>query len=89
MIGIAGSGIYDALKRLLRRRSTTPAVTEPAPRIEIHTTTEPDGVSRQRLLLRTDSEDVLEHALNRFVDGVNRQERILEWDDALDDWVEP
>jgi len=89
MIGIAGSGIYDALKRLLRRRSTTPAVTEPAPRIEIHTTTESDGVSRQRLLLRTDSEDVLEHALNRFADGVNRQERLLEWDDALDDWVEP
>lgn len=89
MIGVAGSAIYDALKRLLGRRSTIPTATESQPRIEIHTTTEPDGVSTQRLLLRTDSEEVLRHALDRFADGIARPERISEWDDERDDWVEP
>ncbi len=89
MVGITGSAIYDALKNLLRRRSTTPAATEPESLFEIHITTEPDGVSRRRLLLRTDREDILEHALSHFADGLIRPEPILEWDDTFDNWIEP
>jgi hypothetical protein len=87
-IAIAGSAIYDALKKLFWGRSTTPAVSEPS-QIEIHKTTESDGVSEQRLLVRTDSEDVLKDAMDRFSDGIGRPERLLVWDDTLGDWTEP
>lgn len=89
MIGVAGSAIYDAIKRLLRGRSTTTTATESAPQLEIHVTTESDGASRQRLLLRTDNEEVIEHALNKFADGINRPEDILEWSETLQDWTKP
>jgi hypothetical protein len=74
---------------LLRGRLTAPEAGEPPPLIEIHTTSTTGGVTERRLLLRTDDEDVLDRALDRFSDGCGRHERLLEWDDPRGEWVEP
>jgi hypothetical protein len=89
IIGVTASTIYDALKKLLKRRSTTPTSTEPPPTIEIHTVTEFGGTSRQRLLLRTGDDEVIKRALDNFDKGMGKPNPLLEWDKDLDDWVEP
>jgi hypothetical protein len=88
-VGVAGSAIYEALKRLLKRRSTTPTPAEPPPMVEIHTKTEPNGVTRQRLLLRTDNDDVIKHALDNFTEGIKNPNPLLEGDDNKGHWIGP
>jgi hypothetical protein len=69
--------------------STVPTTTEPAPLIEIHVTNELGGVSEQRLLLRADSDDVLERALSRLAEGMARERQTLAWDEQQRDWINP
>ncbi len=53
-LGVISAGIYDAIKRLLRRRSSQPDDDAP-PQVEIHRSTTPGGASEQKLLVRTNA----------------------------------
>lgn len=88
-IGVAGSAIYDALKRLLVRRSTPQSETKTPPMVEIHTTHSPGGISQQRLLVRTDDPEILKHAMDRLADGISASPSILEWSDEHGVWFDP
>jgi hypothetical protein len=100
-IALVSTAIYDCIKHLLRRRPSLPnnasppaakpgdpAQVEPA-QIEIHITTEPDGVTTQTLQIRTNDEAVVSRALDHIIDAATRPEHpVVAWDDERGMWRE-
>ena len=78
--------LYNCLALLLRKRRAS--ATSPT-QIELHTRQDPDGSTSQVLQVRTDSEDVLKHAIDKLCDAMTRPDKHLEWESDLDDWRAP
>src|ERR1700728_713694 len=64
--GVAGTAIYGALCKLLRTLARAEHQSPPQPQFEVHITAELNGPTQQMLVLRTDDEDVVKHALDKF-----------------------
>lgn len=88
-LGVASNGIYQVIAALLCKLKTKDKAPDSPPQIEIHTKTSPDGSTERRFLLRTDSEEVLKHALDQFTEGLERPEQILVWNETERGWSSP
>jgi hypothetical protein len=84
---VAGTAICGAACKLLRVLARAKHQSPPQPQFEVHTTTELNGPTQQMLMLRTDDEDVLKHALDKFSQALAQPEDQLFWDESRSEWV--
>lgn len=83
--GVVSAALYDCIKSLKARRKRAP-VTAGVSQVELHQQSG-DG-SKRVFLVRSDSDEVIRHAIETMVKAFDGPER-LEWNETSQEWRSP